>query len=71
MKVHADADRDFWRGVLVAGGFTAIPRWTLDPAPGTAEHEAKIPTTSSRRCAGWPASWRSRSVRCCWLRTPR
>src|SRR5437773_3762106 len=34
--------RDFWRGVLLAGGFTAIPRWTLDPVPGVAEHEAKI-----------------------------
>ncbi len=29
--------------MLVAGGFTAIPRWSLDPATGTAEHEAKIP----------------------------
>ena len=37
------AGREFWRGVLVAGGFTAIPRWTLDPAPGVAEHEATIP----------------------------
>jgi amino acid adenylation domain-containing protein len=36
------ADREFWRSALVAGGFTAIPRWTLDPTPGTAEHEAKI-----------------------------
>ena len=24
-------------------GFTAIPRWSVDPATGTAEHEAKIP----------------------------
>ena len=29
--------------MLVAGGFTAIPRWSLDPATGIAEHEAKIP----------------------------
>ena len=28
---------------LVAGGFSAIPRCTPDPATGTAEHEAKIP----------------------------
>src|SRR6059036_3503507 len=34
--------REFWRGVLLAGGFTAVPRWTLDPVPGIAEHEAKI-----------------------------
>src|SRR5213592_648148 len=34
--------REFWRGALLAGGFTAVPRWTLDPVPGIAEHEAKI-----------------------------
>ena len=43
MEVQALAGREFWRGELVAGGFTAIPRWSLDPAMGTAEHEAKIP----------------------------
>ena len=43
MKVQAEADREFWRAVLVAGGFSAIPRCTPDPATGTAEHEAKIP----------------------------
>jgi len=42
MKVQAEADREFWRGALIAGGFTTIPRWTLGPATGTAEHEAKI-----------------------------
>ena len=29
MEVQAEADRDFWRGVLVAGGFTANP--AVDP----------------------------------------
>jgi amino acid adenylation domain-containing protein len=43
MDVQAEAGREFWRRALVAGGFTAIPRWTLEPATGTAEHEAKIP----------------------------
>src|SRR5213593_1006708 len=38
----AERGREFWRGVLLAGGFTAVPRWTLDPVPGVAEHEAKI-----------------------------
>src|SRR2546426_2239960 len=38
----AERGREFWRGVLLAGGFTAVPRWTLDPVPGIAEHEAKI-----------------------------
>jgi amino acid adenylation domain-containing protein len=37
------AGREFWRGVLVAGGFTAIPRWTLKPVTGVGEHEATIP----------------------------
>ena len=36
-------DREFWRGVLADGGFTAIPRWTLHPAPGVARYEAPIP----------------------------
>ena len=40
---RAEADREFWRGVLMAGGFTAIPRWTLDPVPGVGTHEATIP----------------------------
>ncbi len=46
---HADTattserGRAFWRGVLLAGGFTALPRWTLDPVPGVGEHEATIP----------------------------
>jgi amino acid adenylation domain-containing protein len=43
MDVLTETDREYWCGVLVAGGLTAIPRWSLDPATGTAEHEAKIP----------------------------
>jgi amino acid adenylation domain-containing protein len=43
MDVLTETDREYWRDVLVGGGFTAIPRWRLDPEPGTAEHEAKIP----------------------------
>ncbi|KAA6212551.1 non-ribosomal peptide synthetase [Streptomyces albofaciens JCM 4342] len=39
----AEADREFWRGVLGGGGFTAIPRWTRDPVPGLAEHTATLP----------------------------
>ncbi|WP_351228566.1 amino acid adenylation domain-containing protein [Streptomyces sp. NPDC002133] len=35
--------QEFWRGVLAAGGLTPIPRWTVDPVPGIAEHEARIP----------------------------
>nr|APD71653.1 non-ribosomal peptide synthetase 6 [Streptomyces sp.] len=43
MGAQVEADREFWRGVLVAGGFTAIPRWTLNPLTGVDEHEATIP----------------------------
>ncbi len=39
----AERCREFWRGVLLAGGFTALPRWTLDPVPGVGEYEARIP----------------------------
>jgi amino acid adenylation domain-containing protein len=37
-----ETDREFWRRTLAAGGFTAIPRWTLTPVTGIAEHEAAI-----------------------------
>jgi len=39
----AEAGRDFWRGVLAAGGSTEIPRWTRRPVAGAAEHQAAIP----------------------------
>jgi len=35
--------REFWRGVLQAGGRTAIPRWTSRPAHGSASCTAAIP----------------------------
>ena len=38
-----DSDREFWHGVLTGGGFTPIPRWTLDPVPGVAVCEAAVP----------------------------
>ncbi|MDQ2707846.1 MAG: amino acid adenylation domain-containing protein [Actinomycetota bacterium] len=43
MGTDAEAGQEFWRGVLVAGGSTTIPRWTLNPAPGVVEHEAMVP----------------------------
>src|SRR5215470_14471566 len=39
----AEGGREFWRSVLLAGGFTALPRWTLDPVAGVGEHEVRIP----------------------------
>ena len=43
MKQPIHNDVDFWRGALLAGGLTSIPRWTLDPVPGIGTHEAAIP----------------------------
>ncbi|SDM64876.1 non-ribosomal peptide synthetase [Allokutzneria albata] len=51
----AEAGRDFWRGVLVSGGFTAIPRWTRAPGTGVATQETTIPddlVATLRRLAG-------------------
>ena len=42
-QAFADSDREFWHGVLTGGGFTPIPRWTLDPVPGVAVCEAAVP----------------------------
>ena len=51
MDKRVETGREFWRAVLLAGGATAIPRWTLDPAPGVAEHVATLDDeTSRRRC---------------------
>ncbi|MFB7558918.1 non-ribosomal peptide synthetase [Streptomyces brevispora] len=43
MGMQVQADREFWRAVLVAGGFTEIPRWTLNPVKGIGQHEAPVP----------------------------
>jgi amino acid adenylation domain-containing protein len=43
MGTSVEADREFWRGVLTAGGVTTVPRWTTDPVIGIAEHEATLP----------------------------
>ena len=42
-EAFVDSDREFWHGVLTGGGFTPIPRWTLDPVPGVAVCEAAVP----------------------------
>ncbi|UUN29184.1 amino acid adenylation domain-containing protein [Streptomyces sp. FIT100] len=49
MDIDVDAERDYWRRELGAGGFTAVPRWTVDPVPATgpvpglAEHVTLVP----------------------------
>ncbi|MFD8221180.1 amino acid adenylation domain-containing protein [Streptomyces sp. NPDC059697] len=35
--------REYWRGVLTAGGFTPAPRWTLQPVPGVGEYQTPVP----------------------------
>lgn len=35
--------REYWRGVLLSGGFTALSRWAGNPAAGIDEHAARIP----------------------------
>ena len=54
METSSIAGRNYWRGVLTAGGFTAIPRWTVAPLAGVGELEAPIPNdlaTAARRLA--------------------
>ncbi|MER7482638.1 amino acid adenylation domain-containing protein [Streptomyces sp. NPDC126510] len=43
MGTPVEADREFWRRVLTAGGVTTVPRWTADPVTGVAEHDAMLP----------------------------
>src|SRR5437870_4829077 len=35
--------REFWRRALLAGAFTALPRWTCQPMAGISEYRARIP----------------------------
>ena len=67
MGTPAKAGREYWRSVLVAGGSTAIPRWTLDPVPGVGECTVALPEPGrgTARAGGEPVS----SGRWCWPRT--
>lgn len=54
MKTLEKTNREYWQGILMAGGFTAIPRWTLTPTVGIGEHEVTIANdlvTALRRLA--------------------
>ncbi|MFE0511713.1 amino acid adenylation domain-containing protein [Streptomyces sp. NPDC058964] len=45
---------EYWRGLLTAGGFTPVPRWTLHPEPGVGQYETQAPdstVTGLRRLA--------------------
>jgi non-ribosomal peptide synthetase-like protein len=41
----AERARAFWRGVLLNGSFTTLPRWTREPVACVREYDAKIPET--------------------------
>ena len=41
--VLTEAGREYWRGVLVAGGFIAIPGGPAIRSPGVAVHDVAIP----------------------------
>ena len=43
MGAPAEAGREYWHAVLVAGGSTEIPRWAVHSVPGVADHETAIP----------------------------
>ncbi|AVH60389.1 MULTISPECIES: non-ribosomal peptide synthetase [Streptomyces] len=43
MGAHVQADRDFWSGVLAAGGSTPVPQWVREPVAGVAAHETAVP----------------------------
>ncbi|MYW14396.1 amino acid adenylation domain-containing protein [Streptomyces sp. SID2955] len=43
MGTREEADREFWRRALTAGGVTAAPRWVREPVPGTLEQEVEVP----------------------------
>ena len=39
----AERGREFWCRTLLAGGCTALPRWSHEPAGGVGEHDTGIP----------------------------
>ena len=47
MEMPAKAGQEYWRRVLVAGGSTVIPRWTLDPVTGVGECTVALPGATS------------------------
>ena len=40
---RAESSAQFWRDALLAGGFAAIPRWTVNPVLGIAAYETTVP----------------------------
>src|SRR6266567_3404961 len=65
----AERTREFWCGVLLAGGFTALPRWSCEVVAGVGEHEARIPdelvAANRPRQGAWRTLGRARGMH--WL----
>src|SRR5690349_21167528 len=53
MGMQTEAAREYWRGVLASGGFTAIPRWTHTPGSGVVELEETVPGDLAAQLRGW------------------
>ena len=67
---HRDATaaaptREFWRGVLLDGAFTALPRWTREPVAGVREYHTKISDELVAALCGSRTNWGCGSARCC------
>ncbi|MFL6064575.1 MAG: non-ribosomal peptide synthetase [Friedmanniella sp.] len=43
MNGLAEADRDYWHTVLVAGGFSELPRWSTDPRAAVDDRSVMLP----------------------------
>ncbi|GAA3825953.1 non-ribosomal peptide synthetase [Streptomyces chiangmaiensis] len=56
MGAHVQTDREFWSGVLTAGGSTAVPRWAREPVAGVAEYETTVPDDLSQKVRGLAAA---------------
>jgi amino acid adenylation domain-containing protein len=39
---RAERSREFWRSALLAGAFTAVPRWAREPVAGIGQHEVRF-----------------------------
>src|SRR5436190_24364138 len=56
----AERGREFWRRALLAGAFTALPRWSCQPMAGASDYRARIPdelVATLRRLADELSVW--------------
>ena len=66
-----ETSREFWRGVLTAGGSTAIPRWTSTRYRASPSTGDRFPKTRWRRLRRLADELGVPLGRCCWPRTRR